>query len=197
MIIADGSGGGYKAKVNEFNQIATKGVVSTLENFAGTMGYTFNVNTGDVSLTTANTSAVAYLKNNGSDDIYISAIGYLIGNSTGGTGDLKAEVIRNPTGGTIVSNAVNCDIVQNKNFGSSRLLDADCFKGAEGNTLTGGDIAYESLLNSAGKQYTIATGRVIIPRGSCIGVNITPQASNTSMTVQVFFATLDSNGFDN
>lgn len=196
MRVEDGTGKGFSAKVNEFGQLATKSVISTLENFGATKGYTFNVNTGNINLTTANASALLYLKNNGEDDLYVSTIGYLLGNSTGGTGDIFAEVLRNPTTGTIVDGATNADVIANKNFGSSRPLNADVFKGAEGNTFTDGDIAYTSLLNSAGKQYAIATGSVVLPRGSSIGVRLTPQTSNTNMDVEVFLAILDSNGFD-
>lgn len=197
MRFEDGTGRGYSAKVNEFGQVSTRSVSSSLENFGATQGYTFNVNTGSINLTSANASALLYLKNNGEDDLYISSIGYLLGNSTGGAGDLLVEVIRNPTAGTIVTNAVDAPIISNKNFGSSRPLNADVYKGAEGNTFTGGSVAYQSLLNSSAKQYTIATGSVIIPRGSSIGVTVTPQAGNTSMDAQVFLAILDSNGFDN
>jgi hypothetical protein len=196
MRIEDGTGQGLSAKVNEFGQLSTKSVISTLENFGATKGYTFNVNTGTISLTSANASALLYLKNNGESSVYVSSIGYLIGNSTGGSGDIDVEVLRNPTAGTIVSGATDVDIVANKNFGSSRPLTADVFKGAEGNTFTDGELAYRSLLNSAGKQYTIATGSVILPRGSSIGIRMTPQTGNTSMDVQVFLAVLDSNGFD-
>lgn len=196
MKLYDATGSSRGAKVNAFGQVFTKGVDTTLENFGATLGYTYNVNTDNISLTTGSKSAVLYIKNNDANDVYISAIGYLLGNSTGGSGDLKVEVLSNPTAGTIVSGAVDAPIIANKNFGTKRTLNCDIYKGAEGNAFTDGDLAYSSLLNSAGKQYTIATGRVVLERGQSLGVNITPQSGNTSMDVQVFLAVLDANGFD-
>ncbi len=195
-IIKDGTGNGYAAKVNELNQISSNAVSRSVENFGATLGYTFNVNTGTISLSSSNPSALLYLRNLGENDLYVGSIGYLLGNSTGGNGDLTARVVRNPSAGTIVSSAVDVGDIANKNFGSNRPLLATAYKGAEGNTLTDGTTAYESLLDSAGKQYVIATGNVVLPRGSSIGIEVTPQAGNTSMDVQVFLAILDANGFD-
>lgn len=196
MILEDGTGKGYNVKVDELNRLHTNSVVRTVENFGATDGYTFNINTGPLTLTSGNESAIFYLKNNGDDDLYISAVGYLLGNSTGGAGDLSLQVIRNPTAGTIVSGASPVSDIANKNFGSNRTLTVDAYKGGEGSTMTDGSVAYQTLLNSAAKQYVIATGNVVLPKGASIGVKITPQAGNTNMDMQLFLAILDSNGFD-
>jgi len=186
--IIDGTGSGKKAKVDNGNRLHTHSVSESIIEFAALNGESYNINTGTITLTTANESAVLYFKNNGENPINIASVGYLLGNSTGGAGDLLATVYLNPTTGTIVSGATDVDINVNKNFGSSKVLAVDAYKGAEGNTITNGGDAYYSLLNGAGKQYVISTGTVVIPKGSSIGVSITPQTGNTNMDIQVFMS---------
>lgn len=188
MIIADGAGKGRWAEVDKNQRLQTKSVSLSSVEASATQGDTYNINTGTIALTSANKSAVLYLKNNGENDLNITSIGFLLGNSTGGSGDLTVEVVRGPTGGTIVSSATDVSININKNFGSTKEIVIDAFKGVEASTLTGGTAGYSSLLNGSAKQYTIATGTLVLPRGSSIGVNITPQTGNTAMNVQVFFA---------
>lgn len=177
-----------KLIIDEKGRANVYAVTETIVENAAENGDSFNINTGTINLTSANKSALLYLKNNGEEDIVISTIGYLIGNSTGGSGDLLAEVLRNPTSGTIVSGASNVEINVNKNFGSSQSLMVDAYKGAEANTFTDGEIAYKSLLSGAARGYVIATGSVVIPNGSSVGIELTPQTGNTSMDIQVFLS---------
>ena len=94
------------------------------------------------------------------------------------------------------TNALPAPVEVNKNFGSSLELTADAFKGAEGYTFTDGTIAYQSLLSSAARTYVIATGNIVLTRGKSIGVNITPQAGNTAMDVQLFLSILSTENVD-
>ena len=94
-------------------------------------------------------------------------------------------MVRNPNTGTIISGATDVDIVSNRNFGSNRELVKDTFKGAEGTTLTNGD-DFASTTRSSGSTVIHFDGDVIVlPKGTSLGVNVTPQASNTSMVVKV------------
>jgi len=188
MIINDGKGTGYQAKVDVNNRLQTLSVSLAAAQASAIEGDTYNINTGTINLTSANESALLYLKNNGIKDIHVTTIGYLLGNSTGGSGDLDLNVKRNPATGTIVSGANAVDVNINKNFGSTKTLTIDAFKGAEGSTLTNGDIAYYSLQPNSGRAYLINTGTLVIPQGSSIGISIIPQTGNTSMDVQVFLA---------
>ena len=177
--------------VTNEKRIMTDALVESLLEHAASEGRSFNINTGTISLTTATKSAVLYLKNNGDNDLLIKSIGYLIGNSTNGVGDLIPEVIINPSEGTIVSDETPVDININKNFGSSKTLAVDAYKGGEGKTITDGGLAYGSLLSSDAVRYIIATGLIILPKGASIGINITPQASNTAMDLQVFMSVVE------
>lgn len=170
----------------------TEAVGESLSEHAATEGRSFNVNTGTIVLTSGSKSAILYLKNTGEKDLKISSIGYLLGNSTGGAGDIIPEVVVNPTEGTIITDAIDVDIAINKNFGSSKVLAASAFKGGEGKTITNGILAYGSLLSKAAQIYVITTGLIILPKGSSIGINITPQVGNTSMALQVFLGILEA-----
>ena len=179
---------GDKAKVTPAGLLKTHSVSESIVEDAAGAGNSFNINTGIISLTSASTSAMLYFKNNGEEQIHISTIGFLLGNSTGGTGDLVCDVVKNPTAGTIVSGATDVDINQNKNAGSSKVLTVNAYKGAEALTVTGGEAWYTSLLPGAGRGYVIATGTLVLTPGSSIGVSITPQTSNTAMSAQVFLS---------
>ena len=191
MFIEDGTGDGFQAKVNSRKQILAEAVSSTIVEDASANGNSYNVNTGTITLTSDSKSAILYLKNNGDNDLTISQIGYLFCNSTNGAGDASAEVIKNPKAGTLISTATVVDINQNKNFGSSSTITVDAYKGAEASTITDGDLSYLSLFKALG-AYTINTGSIVLPKGSSIGINVTPQAGNTSMSIQCFFSIIES-----
>lgn len=189
--IIDGTGKGFEARVDSTFRLHTHSVSETVGENASETGNSYNINTGSIELTTATESAILYIKNNGDFNLRISTIGFLIGNSTGGTGDLNLRVDKNSITGTIITNAVDVDINQNKNVGSSRNLTANAYKGVEGDTATLGVNLYTSLLAGAARTYSIATGDVNIPKGGSITVFCTPQTSNTSMNIQVFLAVTD------
>jgi len=111
---------------------------------------------------------------------------YNAGPSTGGTGDFLAEVIRNPTTGTLISAGAAFTPI-NLNFGSSKELLATTLKGTEGSTVTDGSVAVSTIIPAAGTRVLIAFDSIILEPGSSIAVRITPQTSNTSMNIQVGF----------
>ena len=193
VIINDGTGTGRTAKVCADNRLSVESVNTEAGAEASQIGDAYNINTGTIALTTANESAVMYVKNNEDQDLVVTTIVFLLGNSTAGTGDLELAVFSNPTVGTVVSDASNVDMKHNKNFGSNKTLTADAFKGAEGKTLTDGTVAFRSLLAGGARVYLIATGDIILPKGSSIGIKITPQTSNSAMDVQVALATFLKN----
>lgn len=189
--IKDGTGTGHRAKVDASNRLHVQSVTETINESASENGRAYNINTGTLSLTSANESAVLYFKNTGDNDIHVASIGYLLGNSTGGSGDLNLKVVKNPTAGTVVSDASAVAINENKNAGSSKSLSVLAYKGGEGKTLTDGTDFYLSLQSGAARSYVINTGTLVMPKGSSIGVKITPQASNTAMNVQVFLSVIE------
>lgn len=185
MIITDGKGTGYQAQVNTKGQLETCSVTLVQSSQASNDGDSYNINTGVMTLTSANKSAVLYVKNNETKPILIDALFYLIGNSTGGTGDMLITVLRNPTAGTVVSDATAAEMAGvNRNFGSSKTLDADIYKGGEGKTLTDGDKVIESIFNQVPTRAVISAGAIVLPKGSSIGIEVTPATLNTSLDVE-------------
>lgn len=147
-------------------------------------GNAFNANTKAITLTSGSESAVAYLRNSEDKPIVLARVGYLFGNSTGGSGDLSMLIVKNPTGGTIIDNAVAMPVNANRNTGKSDTIDVTVYKGVEGDTLTGGVEIFPSLLT--GTQGYVVPTDLVINKGESIGVLITPQTGNTSMNVYVF-----------
>jgi hypothetical protein len=194
VTVKDGTGTGRTMKIDDNNRIAALSVGQSISEAAGQEGDTYNYNTGIITLTTANKSAVAYLANNSSDNLAIQSVGFMFGNSAGGSGDLIANITKNPKSGSIITNAVPVKIFENKNAASSRnfnISDVPRYKGAEGDDITDGTDWYESILSGAARPYVIGTGDLIIAAGTSIAIEVTPPAGNTSMNMLCFMAIVD------
>ena len=180
--IKDGSTG-YVAQVDSDLRLQTYAVTINENNQANSKGRAYNINTDDITLTDAVETPILYIKNNEDKDLHITALDLWAGTSTGGTATLgtKWVVERNPTAGTIVSNATAVDIESNRNFGSNNTLLVDSYKGATGNTMTGGTdhLVFRGTLLS--RIYVEIDE--IIPKGSSIGIHVKPPTSNTSLIV--------------
>lgn len=157
------------------------------KNHRGEQGYAFNVNTGSIALTgSASATSVFYVKNNETQTMVIPKLVYIIGNSTSGAGDMTIKVIRNPTAGTLVSNATRVSIESNRNFGSANTLESsDIYKGTNGATITDGSDSIFTIYSGAGFRGAIDVGDIVLPKGSSLAVEITTQTSNSAMNVAV------------
>lgn len=182
--IQDGTGKSYFAGVDTNGRLQVKSISEGFNVDAAINGENYNINTGRFNLTSDSKSSILYLKNNEDKDFIIQEILVIVGESTGGSGDFKIDIIKNPTAGTIVSSATDADIVENRNFGSARQLIADVYKGAEGRTITDGSVFAESL-RSAATAVSFDADVIILEKSNSIGVEITPQSGNTSTTVSV------------
>ena len=181
-IIVDGTGTGNSAKVDETHRLHVDSVATQREEAASQKGSAFNVNTGSINLTNASTAnGVLYIKNNENYNLIITNIFYILGNSTGGSGDLTISIIKNPTAGTLISGATDVDTKQNKNFGSSRIIDLDAYKGATGLTVTNGVTYAATILNTGPQRVVIAGGSITLPKASSIAIVLNTPVGNTSM----------------
>lgn len=185
-IIIDGTGGGYKVEVDANNRLSTLSVTQDVEFEESLKGNSYNFNTGTINLTSGDESAVAYIKNTGTTNLIIAKIFYLIGNSTGGSGDMFIDVIRNPTAGTIISSGTAQSPV-NRNFGSNKTLTVTALKGAEGQTITDGSAVIQSIFSGSAQRAALTVGTLILTPGASIGVTMEPPTNNTSMNVQCAF----------
>ena len=142
--IKDGSGTGNLARVNANNRLYSNAVTIDENLQATKIGNSYNINTGAITLTDAARTPIIYLQNNENQPLHISAIAVGLGPTTGGSGGIpNIFVVRNPTGGTIISGATAVSINSNRNYGSANTLTADAYSGGTGVTLTGG-VAHRS-----------------------------------------------------
>jgi hypothetical protein len=183
-ILEDGSGKGYKAKIDLDGRLHVDSVSTQRGEYNSIIGTSYNINTGAITLTNGATdNGVLYVKNNEDYDLIIDTLFYIFGNSTSGTGDMDVTVIRNPTGGTLISGASAVAINQNRNFGSSRTLDITAYKGSTGTTITGGDDILFTILNTGAQRVAVSAGAIVLQKGSSIAVKFKTPTSNTSMRV--------------
>ena len=163
VTILDATGSGFKAKVDADNRLRVSSVNKTSSKQAIFDGDSFIVGTDIVTLTTDNESHLLYLKNTGNREMTIDIFSLSLGPSTGGS-VLDAVTIRsliNPTTGTLISDATNVTTNINNLIGSSKLLTADVFMGAEGKTVTDGTIGAVSLVTT-GLGFA-EPGRTVMP----------------------------------
>jgi hypothetical protein len=177
------------AKVAKTQRLEVEAITSEERVQAAVFGWKFNINTGDITLTSANKTTVIYIKNTDDYDLSIDSLIYNLGATTSGTGDVKFDVIRNPTAGGIITNANNCLVgtgtEANLNFSSTNTLTGSFFKGATGETVvSGGNVTITTRLATNTGRTTLPLGNMILPKGTAIAVDYTPPASNTSQTVQ-------------
>ena len=182
VLIKDATGTGNTVKVDVNNRLHAQTVTQNRADEHCDTGDRYNVNTDDITLTSANESAILYLKNTGDEDIVIDASVYILGPSTGGSGSFQGYIYSNPTGGTIISNADAVGINANLNLSSSNTLAADIYKGAEGYTQTGGTKIISAIGNPPFTN-VISIGKIIIPKTKSIVMTATPPSGNTSMLI--------------
>lgn len=184
--ITSASGQAYGAKVDGNNRLHTAAIVESESDRATELGEGFNINTGLVGLTSTTASGLIYLKNNEDRDLVVDFI--VIGIDNAGTNASLPvwKVIKNPTVGTLISGAAAVDINENRNFGSSRELEALVYKGAEGSTVTDGD---DTLLGFAevGKRTEVRIN-MDLPKGNAMALTLDTQT--TAGTTQVYVAVL-------
>lgn len=187
--IQDGRGTGSALKIDIEGRAHVDSIATQREEAQSQRGYAFNLNTGNITLTNGATkNAVMYVKNNEDYTLVITNIFYILGNTTSGTGNCYVEIVRNPTTGTIISGATAVTISENKNFGSSKTLDATAYKGATGLTFTNGSDYAATILNAGPQRVVITGGSITLPKGASIGINYTTPTSNTSQIVMFAMA---------
>jgi hypothetical protein len=123
----------------------------------------------------------------------IEALIYNLGNTTGGSGDVKIDILRGPTAGDIITNAnnvlVGAGIEANQNFGSAKSLNGKFYKGASGESaFTNGSVTVSTRSASNTGRIYISLGAVVIPRGTSLGLDYTPPSGNTSQICQFAIA---------
>lgn len=184
-IIKDGTGNGFNAQVTSNNKLATAAISQSDKAHAADLAERYNINTGDITLTDANETTVLYLKNNEDEDLLVTAAIYNLGATTLGTGDVKIDIIRNPTTGDIITNASAVAINSNFNFGSSKTASVNAYKGATADAvITDGTVHLSTRSASNTGRIFIDLENIVLAKGSSLAINYTPPTANTSQIVQ-------------
>lgn len=171
--------------IDKRGRAQTFSTVQTNSTAAALLGDSFNINTATTTLTTDNSSALLYLEN--TDDVpwTIPRVFYNAEVSVGGAGGWLAEVVANPTSGTLLDAGVDFEPV-NFNFGSPSKLVSICKRGSEGSTALGGiQGAVSTVIPSSGTRVLISFDSVVLLPGSKLAIIIKPPTGNTSMNIQV------------
>lgn len=191
--LQDGTGSGSKQKVNSNNRAYTNAITQTSAEAGTALGNSYNINTGIIALTGTANSAVIYLKNNENSDLIVTAIAVgLFARSATVTDTSLLTIVRNPTGGTITAATPDdVDMNQNRNFGDSKTLTVDAYKGTDGDTLTGGNNIAQLLIPEGRSFFSIDW---TIPKGDTIGALLDLNTSGgADMYIAIICHLKDSN----
>lgn len=177
--ITDGTGKGNSAGVDNTNRVLTRGVIEDIFQNAAEEGEAFFIGTPLITLTSANESAICYIKNNEDEQLVLGEFFLTAEATTGGSPDMfRVNWYKNPT--SISSGTALSPL--NQNFGSSEQLNADIEYGAEGSTVTGGSLA--ATLSFPIGVFNSINANLILEKGSSLVISIDPPAGNSSMPVQ-------------
>lgn len=141
----------------------------------------YNINTGVITLTNATETPIMYFENQETEAFHITAIAVGVAPSTGGSGGIPViTIVRNPT---TIDFSTAVDINSNRNYGSNNALTSDtlAYKGATGDTMSGGEDHLLFFQPSNGRLF--ASIDEVLPKGSKIGIKFDPQTGNTSQDV--------------
>ena len=171
---------GYKASVTKRNELKTFAVTESESEFANTKGDVYNINSGEITSLSAGDASLIYFYNDEDVDYVLSAVAVGIRGFTGLSDMATVTIIRNPTGGDLISDATAASINSNSNFGSSRTTSTGTlvYKGKAAGTISGG--ADHAIIYIGNNSRVFATIPIEIPKGSAIAVKIDSDATARS-----------------
>lgn len=178
MKIESNIGNGFGWAVNSENRGLVHAVTEEEKGHAIEFGLGWNINTGNVTISAA--TGLIYMKNTEDADFIVQALA--VGFGSGTTSDIgELTLYRNPTTGTLIDNAVDCDMIQNRNFGSSAVFKSTtvAYKGASGATITNGDAIAQFYQGVNGRAYYGIDFSV--PKGSSLALHVDPKLSSGSV----------------
>ena len=137
-------------------------------------------------MTTANQSSLLNIFNDEAEDIDwgVRSISVTSTASTGGSDQWLVGFVKNATSGTLITAGTDVD-ANNLNLGSNRPLSVIAKEGVEGSTLTGGTTSVDIMIPLSPGALAADPEVVVVPQGTSLGINVTPQAGNTSVNITV------------
>jgi hypothetical protein len=187
--IIDGSGKGYRVKVNENNRLETFSIIeSRIADISNRKGESFIITSDFVSLsTTGSFNGILYIKNTDPDKILFIDKVRVCG--TGASmGSMQCKFHKNPTTGTLISDA-NAGIVVASNLGSNVDFSGTVYAASgDGKTITDGTQFSQFTIHLPGHTIQEYQGNLIIPGGASVGIAVKPSyATEACIEVQCWF----------
>lgn len=183
MIIEDGTGTGKRLKIDDENRLHARVITETEIKHANEQGDSYAIHTAKMDVTGSTDIALFYLKNNEQQTLIVDSM--IIGFGTGSAlNPVDIMVLRDPTAGSIITNAVEVGFAENRNFSSSKVLLADHYKGTLGDTFTDGDPIGE-YFGSHNQRLVAVNTDWTLPQGTAIGINVNPNLSSGIMTMYI------------
>lgn len=186
IILEDGAGNGYKARVTSEKRLSVYAVVDSSDRHHAIDGNAFFIGTGAITLTGSGTSCLMFMKNNEDLPVIIDRIIAFTSASYTGTPENNFVLYKNPTTGSIVHATAIAAV--NRNFGSTSPFDFTSYKGAEGDTVTDGIPAYAPFYLDYGRKELIKDKNIVLPRNASLALTVTPPPGNTAMKVSIGIA---------
>jgi hypothetical protein len=181
MNIEDGTGTSAKLRISTENRAQTDAITRRIDQLAAEDGRLYQIGAGVVNLTSANESAVLFLKNESDFDYEIVNVTLSSGLSTGGaSGDsFLAQLYVNPTSIT----GTDAPFVNN-NLGSSKTPQGVFTAGQEASAIVGGQLGGAAYFPVA--KFERVGLFWVLPKGASFAISITPPVGNTSLNVGCF-----------
>jgi hypothetical protein len=169
--ILDGKGSGKRAEVDTNNRLSTTAVTLTrAADNSSRHGDAFVVSTDFISMTnTGSFSAILYMKNTGTEDIFIKTLRTCTGGAT--MESTEVRLLKNPTAGTIVDDAIDASVTS-MNLGSSNTLTGLYYKGSDSKTFTDGTHMTQFINHQPGHSTQEYDGALIVSKGQSLGIEI-------------------------
>lgn len=182
--IEDGTGKGHKSKVSSDKRLLVDSLSRPQSINAALKGEAFNLNTGAINITDDTESGLYYLSYTGEGNLIITELLCIIGSSTGGSGIGEIKIYKNPTEGTLISGASDIPIIENRDFGSSNILDVNAYKGSSGSTISGNVFA-DTSRSSFPVNISFDASVIVLRKGTSLAVSYNPPSGNTSQSIKI------------
>lgn len=182
MIITSGTGSEYSAGVDSNNRLSVFSIAQErVADVSARTAESFIIASDFVALTnTGSFNAINYLKNTSNKSFYIQRIRVC----SFGSGHLQVILVRNPTAGTIVSEA-NAPIHYSANLGSNEVFSnfgVSYVAAGDSKTLTDGAQFSNFINHSPGHSIQEYGGAIILTKGASFGLSVKPSAAMTVCT---------------
>lgn len=175
---------GQAVAVTSSKMLKTKSVSLTEAEAATDARESYFLSSESITLTNDAESGLFYFKSNSDRSYHIDGIVITSTGSAGGsaTDNILFKFYDVPAGGTIVDNAVE-GLVKNRNIGASPVIEADFFKGVQGDTITQSSNPIPSNIPTGGRV-PIAVD-FTISKGKSFALSLQPPSGNTSISVSI------------